>query len=229
MAAIYLIAALISGLIYPIFGHWAWAGLQTGEVNGWLAQLGFVDFAGSTVVHSVGGWTALAVLLIIGARSGRFPKDGPPQKIHGANIPLAALGVLLLYVGWIGFNGGSTLAMDAQVTGVVVNTILAGSIGMITAMIAGFVLQWQSRSRLHHERLPGRIGSRDRQRPGHHRRTGSPHRHCRRHHHDPGHPTARTLFTLMMPSARFRCTWRPASGARLPWACLPTWRFWELA
>jgi Amt family ammonium transporter len=134
------LAVLISGLTYPVFGHWVWNGLQIGEANGWLGNLGFIDFAGSTVVHSVGGWTALAVLLVIGARSGRFPKDGPPRKIQGANIPMATLGVLLLYVGWIGFNGGSTLAMNDQVSIVVVNTVLAGSAGMISAMAVGYIL-----------------------------------------------------------------------------------------
>ena len=134
------LAALISGLTYPLFGHWVWNGVNIGEASGWLGNLGFVDFAGSTVVHSLGGWTALAVLLIIGARSGRFPKDGPPRKIQGANIPLAALGVLLLYVGWMGFNGGSTLAMNDQVSRIIVNTILAGSVGMIAATIVGYIM-----------------------------------------------------------------------------------------
>ncbi len=110
-----LVAVLVAGFTYPIFGHWAWNGLQFGEANGWLGQLGFYDFAGSTVVHSMGGWTALALLLILGPRIGRFPKDGPPKKITGSNLPLAAMGALLLWIGWLGFNGGSTLSIGPSV------------------------------------------------------------------------------------------------------------------
>ena len=139
-ASYIFLAMLVAGLTYPIFGHWAWNGANAGEATGWLVNLGFVDFAGSTVVHSVGGWTALAVLLVIGARNGRFPTDGPPRKIPGANIPFAVLGVLLLYVGWIGFNGGSTLAVNEQTALAVANTILAGAVGMVTAIIAGYIL-----------------------------------------------------------------------------------------
>jgi Amt family ammonium transporter len=92
----YIIVAILgSGLIYPIFGHWAWNGLEVGLKSGWLGSLGFVDFAGSTVVHSVGGWISLAALLILGPRAGRFPKNGPPQQIPKANVPLAGLGVAL--------------------------------------------------------------------------------------------------------------------------------------
>ncbi|MFW5696288.1 MAG: ammonium transporter, partial [Phototrophicaceae bacterium] len=132
-----IITALISGWVYPVFGHWAWAGLQDGNLFGWLGERGFVDFAGSSVVHSVGGWASLAILLIIGPRTGRFPADGPPRKIPGANLPVAALGVLLLWIGWFGFNGGSTLAMNDQVIHIIANTVLAGSAGMISAMIVG--------------------------------------------------------------------------------------------
>ena len=116
------IAALISGLTYPIFGHWAWNGADGGSRTGWLGASGFVDFAGSSVVHSVGGWTSLATLLVLGPRAGRFPKAGPPRKIPGANTPMAALGVLLLWLGWFGFNGGSTLAMNNQVAPIIAKT-----------------------------------------------------------------------------------------------------------
>lgn len=136
-----IITILISGWVYPVFGHWAWAGLADGLREGWLRDTGFVDFAGSSVVHSVGGWSSLALLLIIGARHGRFNADGTVNKIHGANLPLSALGVLLLWVGWFGFNGGSTLAMNDQVIGIVVNTVIAGSTGMIVALAAGWVLR----------------------------------------------------------------------------------------
>src|SRR5690606_34171472 len=103
-----IVTVLITGLIYPVFGHWAWGNLfYTKGTAGFLQAQGFVDFAGSTVVHSVGGWIALAAILIIGPRTGRFPKGQSPRKISGHNIPVAILGALLLWFGWFGFNGGS--------------------------------------------------------------------------------------------------------------------------
>lgn len=136
-----IVTVLVSALIYPLFGHWAWAGLDTGEANGWLNGMGFVDFAGSSVVHSVGGWVSLAVLLIIGPRIGRFPSEGKSQNIYPSNLPLATLGVVLLFIGWIGFNGGSTLALNDQVSLIIVNTIIAGSIGAVSAGLLGYVVQ----------------------------------------------------------------------------------------
>lgn len=124
----FFIAILVSAVIYPVFGHWAW------NQQGWLKQLGFIDFAGATVVHSVGGWVTLAVLLVVGAREGRYPPGAPARKIQGHNIPLAILGVLLLWIGWLGFNGGSTLALNQAVGGIILNTVLAGSSGMLTAL-----------------------------------------------------------------------------------------------
>lgn len=129
------VACLTSGLIYPVFGHWAWNLKITGEAGGWLGQLGFVDLAGSTVVHSIGGWISLAVLLVIGPRVGRFLPDGTPQKIQGSNLPLSVLGTMLLWLGWLGFNGGSTLAFSDRVAAIMVHTILAGVAGMITATL----------------------------------------------------------------------------------------------
>lgn len=142
------VTIVVAGLIYPLFGHWAWNGLQTGELNGWLGVAGFYDFAGSTVVHSVGGWAALALLIIIGPREGRFPADSPPAKIPASNLPLAVLGVLLLWLGWFGFNGGSTLGIELtenanQVIRVLSNTILAGSMGMVSALAVGWVIRGQ--------------------------------------------------------------------------------------
>lgn len=136
-----IVTVLVSALIYPLFGHWAWAGLDTGEANGWLNGMGFVDFAGSSVVHSVGGWVSLAVLLIIGPRIGRFPSEGKSQNIYPSNLPLATLGVVLLFIGWIGFNGGSTLTLNDQVSLIIVNTIIAGSIGAVSAGLLGYVVQ----------------------------------------------------------------------------------------
>jgi len=126
-----LLSVLVATVIYPVSGHWAWGGAVEGA-PGWLAGLGFVDFAGATVVHSVGGWVGLAALLVVGPRHGRFV-DGRPQAIPGSNAPLALLGGLFFVVGWIGFNGGSTFAFDARVPGIIANTLLAAVTGGITA------------------------------------------------------------------------------------------------
>ena len=139
-------AIFTSGLIYPIFGHWVWNGIDQGLHLGWLAQLGFFDFAGGTVVHSLGGWIALAVLLIVGARHGRFPHNKPPQTIVGTNVPLASLGVLLLYLGWIGFNGGSNLRLDHHVGVIIINTLLAGAAGALGPTL--FAIFWDGVARV---------------------------------------------------------------------------------
>nr|WP_277882680.1 ammonium transporter [Oscillatoria sp. FACHB-1406] len=136
-----IVTVLISGLIYPIFGHWAWKGTHTDPSLGWLKQMGFIDFAGSTVVHSVGGWVSLAVLLIVGPRMGRFADDGAVRKIQGANLPLSVLGAMLLWIGWLGFNGGSLFVLNYEVAGIIVKTILAGSAGMVS----GSMLSWMLR------------------------------------------------------------------------------------
>lgn len=134
------IAILMSAFIYPLFGHWAWNGIDAGVCSGWLGKAGFVDFAGSTVVHSVGGWLALAVLIVIGPRKGRFSPDGNPVEICGSNLPLSVLGTLLLWIGWIGFNGGSTLTMDVRVPGIIVNTMMAAASGSIFSLSIGYML-----------------------------------------------------------------------------------------
>lgn len=135
-----LVATLISFLIYPVVGHWVWGGVVTGEPAGWLEKMGFVDFAGSTVVHSVGGWVALAAILIIGPRQGRFDVNG--RRIPGSNIPMAVLGGMLIWFGWFGFNGGSTLAWTDQVPGILLNTFLASFLGGIAATALKY---WQDR------------------------------------------------------------------------------------
>lgn len=127
----------IALLIYPLFGHWAWGGLLAGEA-GWLAALGFVDFAGATVVHSVGGWVALAAVLCIGPRKGRFAHGKPPTAFPSGNLPLAMLGALFMILGWFGFNGGSTLAVNAQIPGIIANTILGATGGILSGMLMGF-------------------------------------------------------------------------------------------
>ncbi|MBF2056646.1 MAG: ammonium transporter [Cyanobacterium sp. T60_A2020_053] len=123
------IVVMVSGLIYPLFGHWVW------NEQGWLKQLGFLDFAGSTVVHGMGAWVSFATLTIIGSREGRFDEKGKPRKIQGANLLFAVLGALLLWLGWLGFNGGSTLAFNSQVPKIILNTVLAGVGGMVATMI----------------------------------------------------------------------------------------------
>ena len=129
------IAIFISGIIYPIFGHWTWSGLNTGETLGWLGKLGFVDFAGSTVVHSIGGWVSLAAVIVIGPRIGRFSRKRRRPLLVGYDLPLASLGTLLLWFGWFGFNGGSVLALTNQVPGIVTNTVLAGSAGLVAPIV----------------------------------------------------------------------------------------------
>ena len=129
-----LVAALSASLIYPLFGHWAWAG-SVHEGAGWLAAAGFVDFAGSTVVHGVGGWIALATIMVLGPRAGRFEAAGLRRGMTGSNIPMAMLGGLLLLFGWFGFNGGSTLTLDGRVPGIIVNTLMAAVSGGASAML----------------------------------------------------------------------------------------------
>ena len=135
----YLITtALMASLFYPIFGHWVWNGVETGTLNGWLGRMGFVDFAGSTVVHSVGGWVSLAAILIIGPRWGRFPGRSESKEISGASLPLSVLGALLLWMGWLGFNGGSGLEFSDRVPFILLNTILGGVAGTLTAGTLGW-------------------------------------------------------------------------------------------
>lgn len=124
---------LISALVYPISGHWIWG-------NGWLSQMGFKDFAGSTVVHSVGGWASLMGAIILGPRLGKYRKDGTISPLPGHNIPLAALGVLILWFGWFGFNLGNSLGVTGSkielVSLIAVNTTLSASAGAIMSMSA---------------------------------------------------------------------------------------------
>ncbi|TGL93098.1 ammonium transporter [Leptospira barantonii] len=136
-----VVTAVISAFIYPIFGHWVWGkDLTQWEVStGWLGRLGFIDFAGSTVVHSVGGWVGLAAMKILGNRSGKYGEDGSIRNITGHNLPLAMLGTLILWLGWIGFNGGSTLAFTAAVPKIIVNTMFAAVSGMASSLIYGWI------------------------------------------------------------------------------------------
>ena len=125
---------LISALVYPIIGHWTWGG-------GWLSTMGFADFAGSTVVHTTGGIAALIGTLMLGPRYGKYGIDGKPRAIAGHNIPMASLGVFILWFGWFGFNSGSTLSVgngDA-IARVAINTNLAAALGGIAAMVTVWI------------------------------------------------------------------------------------------
>lgn len=131
----YLLATIaITMVIYPVFGHWAWGSLWKGEGGGWLEALGFMDFAGSTVVHGVGAWIALAAILVIGARKGKYDADGNAIEIKGSNPILATIGMFLLWLGWFGFNAGSTTVGDGSIAIIALNTQLAAITGGIAAM-----------------------------------------------------------------------------------------------
>ncbi|WP_176084966.1 ammonium transporter [Martelella sp. HB161492] len=128
-----IFTVILTGFMYPITGSWQWGG-------GWLSEMGFSDFAGSTLVHSVGGWAALAGALVLGPRLGKFSSDGTVNPMPGSNIPLAVLGTFILWLGWFGFNGGSQLALgsiaDASaVSKIFVNTNLAAAAGAVVVMI----------------------------------------------------------------------------------------------
>jgi Amt family ammonium transporter len=123
----------LAAIVYPVQGAWHWGG-------GWLAGLGFADFAGSTLVHSVGGWAALTGAVFLGARRGKYDKAGNPQRIPASSLPLATLGTFILWLGWLGFNGGSQLALGSAadaiaVSNIYVNTTMASAGGVVTAVI----------------------------------------------------------------------------------------------
>lgn len=133
-----LYSIFICGFIYPVFGSWAWGSLLNG--NGWLEGMGFIDFAGSTVVHSVGGWCALAGAIVIGPRIGKYGPEGQVRAIPGHNIPMAAVGVFILWLGWFGFNPGSTTTADKSIAMIFVNTNLAAAAGAIAGMITSWFM-----------------------------------------------------------------------------------------
>ena len=149
-----IITLLATGIIYPIVGHWAWSSsylnnidasrqllVVTGQIKstGWLTDIGFVDFAGSTIVHSVGGWIAFAAVLILGPRIGKY-SEANKGKFTGSSFPLAVLGTLILWFGWFGFNGGSNGAMDEAVPLILINTFLAAAFGLLTGLGISFAL-----------------------------------------------------------------------------------------
>lgn len=128
-----IFVVLLTGFLYPAVGHWTWGG-------GWLADLGFVDFAGSSIVHAVGGWAALAGIILLGARRGRFNEYGTPQVLAPSSLPMVTLGTFILWLGWFGFNGGSQLAFSSAADALAVATIFgntnaAAAGGVITATL----------------------------------------------------------------------------------------------
>jgi Amt family ammonium transporter len=131
-----LYTVAISAVVYPIVGHWIWSG------GGWLAAKGFGDFAGSTVVHATGGWVSFIGTIILGPRIGKFGEDGKPRVLPGHSIPLAALGVFLLWFGWFGFNPGSTLSVGdgSAIALIAMNTNLSACAGAISAMFLVWTL-----------------------------------------------------------------------------------------
>lgn len=143
----YVVSAIIvSGLIYPIFGSWAWGSLFGGE--GWLKALGFIDFAGSTVVHSIGGWVALAGIMVLGPRLGRFGRHGQSHYLAGHNLPLVALGGFILWLAWFGFNAASTVRADVSIGRIALNTHLAACAAatayMLWALLRGKAMLMRS-------------------------------------------------------------------------------------
>ena len=130
----FVFIAVLTGVIYPLVGAWTWGG-------GWLTTLGFSDFAGSTIVHSTGGWAALAGVIVVGARRGKFRPDGSVKSTSPSNVPLVTLGVFILWFGWFGFNGGSMLVLKGSVyaltmSNVLVNTNLAAAAGCLAVLFA---------------------------------------------------------------------------------------------
>ena len=128
----FLFTLVLTGFIYPVVGAWTWGG-------GWLASMGFQDFAGSTIVHGTGGWAALAGMLVLGPRLGKFRKDGTVRATPPSNVVLVTLGVFILWFGWFGFNGGSQLALGSALdavamSNVLVNTNLAAAAGVLAAL-----------------------------------------------------------------------------------------------
>ncbi len=138
----YSLASIGIGLvIYPLFGRWAWAGAFSADQEGWLERLGFIDFAGSTVVHSVGAWVALVGVVIVGPRIGRFDHDGKPRAFPPSNLAFTVLGVLILWFGWWGFNGGSHLQFDLNVPRIILVTNLSGVSALAAAGLHAYLFQ----------------------------------------------------------------------------------------
>lgn len=134
-------SAIVGLLIYPVYGHWVWAGLLQPGNEGWLASLGFRDFAGGTVVHTTGAWAALVGVSMVGPRIGRFRSNGSIRIFESFSIPMTALGTLILWFGWFGFNGGSALALTADVPRIILVTNLSGVAGLFGAALYSYLVE----------------------------------------------------------------------------------------
>jgi len=139
----HLLAGAIGLVIYPVVGYWVWGNFLFTSNEPWLAKLGFIDFAGSTVVHSVGGWVALVGVWYIGPRLGRYDAQGKVRQVHNYSFPFVALGTFILWFGWWGFNGGSELAMDDAVGTIIINTNIAGASAAFAAFWHAMIFQNQ--------------------------------------------------------------------------------------
>ena len=211
----FLFVAVLSAFIYPVVGAWTWGG-------GWLSEMGFQDFAGSTIVHSTGGWAALSGAMLIGARRGRFRKDGTIRQMPPSSVPIVTLGVFIHWLGWFGFNGGSQLALSSAtdalaLSNIFANTNIAASAGVVAA--PGPV---QANPGTHG---PSRNAERSNRRArGNYCRAGSrqppvgdPDRRDWRRHHGCRNPAAGDGAS-MTAWVRYRPTCLPASGERWPFA-----------
>lgn len=138
LSAYVLGSLVLSGFIYPVFVHWSWGSALQPNDTAFLSALGFVDFAGSTVVHATGGWISLAACMVIGSRLGRFGPDGRPVRIAGHSPVLSTTGALLLFIGWIGFNGGSTMQATPDIASIILNTVLAGGVATCVGYVIGY-------------------------------------------------------------------------------------------
>jgi len=130
MRSLVIASILVGGFIYPVFGHWVWGGIYISQPT-FLSAMGYMDFAGATVVHSTAGWIALAGVIVVGPRKDRWDESGKPKRLGRSNIPFATLGTFILWFGWFGFNGGSALAANGVAAIAVANTFIAGATAMV--------------------------------------------------------------------------------------------------
>lgn len=138
ISALIIAAIFVGTIIYPLFGHWVWGGMHIKQGT-FLSNLGYIDFAGATVIHSTAGWVALAGIIIVGPRKDRWDEEGNPKRIGRSNIPFAALGTFILWFSWFGFNGGSLLKFDDRIGLILLNTNLAAAAGVVGAVITTYI------------------------------------------------------------------------------------------
>ncbi|RJE71449.1 ammonium transporter [Reichenbachiella sp. MSK19-1] len=141
VVAYFIVSLITATLIYPVFGHWAWGNLWNPDNQPWLASMGFMDFAGSTVVHSTGAWVAVMGIYMVGPRLGRYDAYGRIQPTKASDYAYSILGVMILWLGWWGFNGGSTLAFNEDVVKIILNTNLAGAAACFTGFFHAYLFQ----------------------------------------------------------------------------------------